>query len=184
MKKLLREGAVTSRYPLVRSSFALKTRLLGFLIRSTQGRKWAHPSTWPYRCVTPLSGSGSPGDVALARANRANNEPLIKRMPLGQHPGIGRVSLNIGTLAASLLLEAVLYPDDKQFFMLCFSVSAHCSTSGCFRLQAWRSHLARKHGRDSGLFRPPTRIRKRPARTRAPHPARGLPSGHAWLSRS
>src|SRR5471030_58506 len=66
------------------------------LIRSTQGRKWAHPSTWLYQCVTPLSGSGSPGDVALARANRVNwvnHQPLIKRMPLGQHPDIGRVSV-------------------------------------------------------------------------------------------
>ena len=79
-------------------------------------------------------------DVALARAN---HEALIKRMPLGQHPGIGRVSGNVGTLAASLPLEAVLYHDDKQFFMLCFSVSAHCSTSGCFRLQGSRSHLVR-----------------------------------------
>jgi hypothetical protein len=131
-------------------------------IRFTRGRRF---------------GAGEPGEPGEPSAPDKTN---AARATSGYRARFG----NAGTLAASLLLEAVLCHDDKQFFMLCFSVSAHCSTSGCFRLQAWRSNLARKHGRDSGLFRPPTLIRKRPARTRALHPSRGLPSGHAWLSRS
>jgi hypothetical protein len=131
MKKLLQNGAVTSRYPRCGRVSPSKPGLIYSISSRQETDASGYMAVSLRHAMVRIT-----RDVALARAN---HEALIKRMPFGQHPRIGYVSVNVGTLAASLLLEAVLYQDDKQFFMLCFSVSAHCSTSGCFRLQAWRS---------------------------------------------